>query len=154
MKVVRSIVAAAMLAACGVSVSSAQSWNEQQAAVWSVVEKTWEMDKNQDPGWMTSMTHANVAGWGTQNPAPRNAQSMLRWSKFSQETDKMLMYELAPLAIAVSEHAAVAHYYSTTAMQGADGKRRTEHGYCTDTLVKQGGGWVFLGWNCGELKAK
>jgi hypothetical protein len=154
MKLVRSIIGAALVAACGVSAAHAQSWNAQQSEVWKVVEKTWEMDKNQDEGWLTSMTHANVAGWGTQNPAPRNAQSMARWSRFSQETEKMLMYELAPLAIAVSEHAAVVHYYSTVAMQDADGKRKTENGYCTDTLVKQGSGWVFLGWNCGELQAE
>lgn len=154
MKLVRSIVAAAVIAASGTSAAAAQTWTEQQAAVWKVVEKTWEMDQNQDVTWLTAMTHANVSGWGMQNPAPRNAQSLTRWSKFSQETEKMLMYELTPLSIAVSEHAAVAHYYTSVAMQDADGKRKTENGYCSDTLVRQGDGWVFLGWNCGELHAE
>jgi hypothetical protein len=154
MKHIKSIIAVAVVAACCVTAASAQTWNPQQTAVWQVVQKTWEMDQKQDGSWMTSMTHANVAGWGMQNPTPRNQQSMARWSKFDHENNKILMMELAPLSIATSEHAAVAHYYTTVVGQDHEGKRKTENGYCTDTLVKQGDAWVFLGWNCGTLPSK
>lgn len=151
MKLAKSIIGAAILAACAVTSAGAQSWSAEQTAVWQTVQKTWEMDQKQDSSWITSMTHPNVAGWGTQNPAPRNRQSMARWAKFDSEESKLLMFELAPLSIATADDAAVAHYYYSTSSQGADGKRKTEKGYCTDTLVKQGDGWVFLGWNCGVI---
>lgn len=154
MKLAKSIIGIAVIAACSVTAVSAQSWNAQQTAVWQVVEKTWEMDKNQDESWMTSMTHPNVSGWGMQNPAPRNRQAMARWAKFNYANEKILMLELAPLSIAMSDNTAVVHYYSTVAMERAGGKRETENGYCSDTLVKQGDTWVFLGWNCGELQAE
>lgn len=134
--------------------ASAQSWDAQQTVVWQVISKTWDMDQKQDNSWMTSMTHANVSGWSMANPMPRSRASLLKWSKLNQENSKVLMVELSPISIATSEGAAVAHYYYTTANENREGKRETEHGYCSDTLVKQGESWVYLGWNCGQLPAK
>jgi hypothetical protein len=133
--------------------ASAQSWDAQQTAVWQVIATTWDMDQKQDNSWMTTMTHPNVSGWSMKNPAPRSRASLLKWSKLSQESSKMLMFELSPISIATSENAAVAHYYYTTANEDREGKRETERGYCSDTLIKQGDSWVFLGWNCGQLPA-
>lgn len=142
-------VTASMLAAGS---AAAQSWDADQTAVWAVVEKTWKMDEQKDGSWITGMTHAKVSGWSMSNPAPRGQASLARWNKYSSENGKVLMTELSPLAIAVGDGAAVVHYYYTTANENREGKRENEHGWCSDTLVKQGEAWVYLGWNCGELK--
>lgn len=132
--------------------ATAQSWDATQSAVWAVIAKTWEMDQQKDGSWLTAMTHANVSGWSMSNPAPRGRASLVRWDKYNVDNGKILMTELSPLSIAVSDGAAVAHYYFTTANENREGKRELEHGWCSDTLVRQGEAWVFLGWNCGELK--
>ena len=132
---------------------SAQSWDTQQTAVWQAVAKTWDMDQKQDDSWISEMTTANVSGWSMSNPAPRGRDSLVRWSKLNRENSKMLAFELSPLSIAVSGGAAVAHYYYSSASENKEGKRETEHGYCSDVLVKQGDGWTYLGWNCGKIPA-
>lgn len=154
MKRIQSIIAAAVVAACSITAASAQSWNPQQAAAWQVVQKSWEMDQKQDVTWITGMTHPNVSGWSMRYPAPRNQKSMANWYKFDSANSKIVMMELVPLSIATSENAAVVHYYYTTANEASDGKRTTENGYCSDTLVKQGDAWVYLGWNCGVMPSK
>jgi hypothetical protein len=152
MKIRASLTLVAAL--CLAQSAAAQSWDAQQTAVWQAVAKTWEMDQKQDSSWMTSMTHANVSGWSSQNPAPRSRASMLKWTKVNNENSKVLTLELSPLSIATADGAAVAHYYYSTANEDREGKRSTEHGYCSDTLIKQGDAWVYLGWNCGELPKK
>lgn len=134
--------------------ASAQSWNAEQTAAWQAAAKTWAMDQNQDSSWMTTMTADNVTAWNTGNPAPRGRAAMVRWREITSADSKMLAHELAPQAIAVSDRTAVVHYYWSTLSEGKDGKRKTEHGYCSDTLIKRGDSWVFLGWNCGEIPGK
>ena len=129
----------------------AQSWTDAQAAAWKVSADTWERDLKQDSGWIEDATHAAVTGWGSDYPAPRNRASLLRWADHGKTVSKMTMYDLSPLAITVTEHAAVVHYYYTTASKAAlDGKVETVHGRCTDTLVRDGGQWKFLGWSCSD----
>lgn len=129
----------------------AQSWTEAQTAAWKVSAETWERDLKQDSGWIDDATHPAVSGWGSNYPAPRNRASLNRWSEHGKTVSKMVMYDLSPLAITVTEHAAVVHYYYSTANKSAvDGKVETVHGRCTDTLVREGGSWKFLGWSCSD----
>ncbi len=129
----------------------AQNWTEAQSAAWKVSADTWERDLKQDSGWIQDSTHASVSAWGADYPAPRGRSSLHRWSEHGKTVNKMLMYDLSPLAIAVTEHAAVVHYYYTTASKSVvDGKVETVHGRCTDTLVRDGNSWKFLGWSCSD----
>jgi hypothetical protein len=133
--------------------ATAQSWDADQTAVWQAIDKTWDVD-DVDSAWLSSMTHPKVSGWDTSNPAPRGRDAMVGWAKINRESGKALMVELSPLSITTTESTAIAHYYYSMLTEAKDGKRETEHGYCSDTLIKQDSGWVYLGWNCGELAKK
>jgi len=132
----------------------AQTWDAQQTAVWEAVSMTWEIEQAEESSWIADMTTANVSGWSTGNPAPRGRDSLRKWNKLQRANSETMAYELAPLSIAVSGSAAIAHYYYTDMSVDGDGKRETAHGYCSDTLVKQADKWVYLGWNCGDIPAK
>lgn len=133
----------------------AQTWSAEQTAVWTVVSSTWERDLKQDSGWIKDTTHASVSAWGMNYPAPRNRDSLGRWAEHGKTVSTMQIFELAPHAISIAGNAAIAHYHYSTANKTAEGKSETIHGRCSDTLVREGERWVFLGWSCSdEPKAK
>lgn len=135
--------------------AQAQTWSTEQNAVWEVVSSTWERDLKQDSGWIQDTTHASVSAWGMSYPAPRNKASIGRWAEHGKTVSTLQLYELAPHAISVAGNAAIAHYHYSTANKSAEGKVETTHGRCSDTLVRDGDRWVFLGWSCSdEPKAK
>lgn len=55
-----------------------------------------------------------------------------------------VMAAIALLAAALVPAAAQAQTWN------AEGKNETTHGRCSDTLVRDGGKWVFLGWSCSD----
>ncbi|HET6603579.1 MAG TPA: nuclear transport factor 2 family protein [Xanthomonadaceae bacterium] len=128
----------------------AQSWSPEQTAVWKAVAATWEKDLQKDGSWIEDDTHDAVSAWGMDYPAPRGKSSISRWNKHQQSVGSMVMYDLAPHAIAVVGDTALAHYHYSVASKNAEGKNDTTHGRCSDTMVRQGGRWVFLGWSCSD----
>jgi hypothetical protein len=151
MKISNKAAWCAVLAVALVSAAAqAQTWSAEQQAAWAASESTWERDLNKDSGWINDATHASVSAWGMDYPAPRGRDSVHRWAQHGQSTGTMLMYDLAPLAIVVAGDTALVHYYYTTASKTAEGKNETTHGRCSDTLVRDGGKWVFLGWSCSD----
>jgi hypothetical protein len=128
----------------------AQTWTPAQQEVWKVSADTWEQDLNKDHSWTERSVSAQVSAWGSDYPAPRGKSSMGRWHKHWVTQNPMVMYDLAPLAVAVSGDAAVTHYYYTLATTDAGGKQSVTHGRCSDTLVRENGRWVFLGWSCSD----
>ena len=130
--------------------ANAQSWNAEQTAIWQAIGSTWDV-KDEDGAWLSSTTHASVSGWNRETPAPRSRDAMINWGKLSRESGKAVIVELSPLNIVTANGAAVAHYYYSTMSESKEGKRETEHGSCTDTLIMQDKKWVYLGWSCGEI---
>lgn len=128
----------------------AQTWSAEQQEAWAASVATWERDLNKDSGWITDATHASVSAWSMEYPAPRGRDSLQRWAQHSQSLNTMLRYDLAPLAIVVAGDTALVHYYYTTASRNAEEKNETTHGRCSDTLVRDRGKWVFLGWSCSD----
>lgn len=151
MKISSVIAAIAWLATALVpAAAQAQTWNAEQTAAWEVSAATWERDLNKDSAWINDTTHASVSAWGMDYPAPRGRGSLHRWAQHGQSTSTMLMYDLSPLAVAIAGDTALVHYYYSTASKSAEGKNETTHGRCSDTLVRDGGKWVFLGWSCSD----
>lgn len=99
---------------------------------------------------MTKDTHPAVSAWGRDYPAPRGRDSIVRWNKISQQSQTLTAYDLSPSAISVAGDAAIAHYYYSTASKTKEGKSEVVHGRCSDTLVRDNGRWVFLGWSCSD----
>ena len=40
------------------------------------------------------------------------------------------------------------HYYASVSTEDAQGKRETTTSRCTDTLTRDTGSWLYLGWFC------
>lgn len=152
---IKSIKMLSVLLAAGLvsPTANAQSWDAEQAAVWKVIESTWDVN-DVDGQWLNTATHSKVSGWNRSAPAPRSRAALVNWTKISRESGKAVIVELAPLSIVNANGAAVAHYYYSMINEAKDGKRETEHGSCTDTLVMQDKKWVYLGWSCGEIVSK
>ena len=145
----RMLLAVLSTFAC-VGAVQAQSWTAEQSAVWKAVSATWDKDVKQDSSWITNDTHPGVSAWSGDYPTPRGRDSILRWNKVNQQSQKMTDYDLSPGAISIAGDAAIAHYYYSTASKNADGKTEITHGRCSDTMVRENGRWLFLGWSCSD----
>ena len=124
---------------------SAQQWTAEQQAVLAVVEDTWTEN---DPTWVTRVTHPEMLGWSNEFPVPRDQATFGRWSRHSLETSTGLMHSLAPVGIVIRGDAAIVHYYASWSEEDREGKRETTTSRCTDTLTRDGGQWLYLGWFC------
>ena len=127
--------------------STAQQWSGQQTEVWTMISEAWKADMAEEE-WVQKFVHEKAMGWGPENPTPRNKSSIDRWSRYNHETGDVLEYELALLRLVVHGDTAVAHYYSSVAIQkvGAESPE-TEHTRWTDVLVRDGGTWQFIAWH-------
>jgi type II secretory pathway pseudopilin PulG len=145
-----AVVCSIVLLAAPAGLVSAQSWSDEQLAVWSVIQAQWKAAADKDEGWPNRFLHDSFLGWSAENPAPRDKASTARWTKYGDENSTTLMTELAPLGIVVEGNTAVAHYVYSTATEDREGERETTHGRYTDILVRDGGSWRFLAWQGGE----
>jgi len=123
----------------------AQTWSPDQQAVMAVVDATWTEN---DATWVTRLTHPEMLGWSDSSPIPRDQATTGRWSDHGLESSSGLMHSLAPVGIAIRGNTAVAHYYASVSAEDSDGKRETTTSRCTDTLIREGGEWLYLGWFC------
>ena len=125
----------------------AQTWSSEQQVVLAVVEETWVEN---DPTWVTRLTHPEMLGWGNDIPVPRDQSTTRRWSDHGIENSTGLMHSLAPVGIAIRGDVAVVHYYASVSAEDREGERETTTTRCTDTLTREGGRWRYLGWFCYE----
>lgn len=130
----------------------AQGSADDQANVWSTVERMWTAEERGDDGWVEQMLSADFMGWPASSPAPRSKASTRMWTRFNSEQDKGLAHELYPLSIVVHGDVAVAHYLYTMAVQTKDKQTVMSNGRYTDVLVRDGTTWKFLSWHGGDEK--
>lgn len=128
----------------------AQGSANDQANVWSTVERMWTAEERGDDGWVEQMLSADFMGWPASSPAPRSKASTRMWTRFNSEQDKGLAHELYPLSIVVHGDVAVAHYLYTMAVQTKDKQTVMSNGRYTDVLVRDGTTWKFLSWHGGD----
>lgn len=130
--------------------AAAQDTANDQAEVWSVIERQWESDEEGDDDWAEEMLTENFSGWQKNAPAPRNKSSTRMWDDFQNRQGKVLEHELYPLAIVIDKDTAVAHYLYTSAFESKDGEIEVANGRFTDILVRTEDGWKFLAWHGGD----
>ena len=123
----------------------AQTWSADQQAVLAVVEATWTEN---DATWVTRLTHPEMLGWGNTNPMPRDQTTTRRWSDHGLENSTGLLHSLAPVGIVIRGDVAIVHYYASVSAEDREGKRETTTSRCTDTLTRDSGSWLYLGWFC------
>ncbi len=66
------------------------------------------------------------------------------------QREKRLLHELKPVSIQIYGDVAVVLYYYTEVVKNAEGKETTRSGRWTDVWLKQGDGWVAIGWHGGQ----
>jgi hypothetical protein len=139
----------AVLVCAGVVHASQMSGDEQ--SVWSVVEQSWVDEVAENGKWPAEYVHADVVSWGKEWPMPRRKDSVVKWSRFTAESSKTLMYELFPVTVVVQGDTAIALYNAVVVAENAEGKRERRKEGLMETLVRDGGSWKFLGLTSFEL---
>lgn len=120
------------------------------AAVWSVIEQSWQAERQGDVRWIEDLLSADFVGWSNNAPAPRDKASTRRWKTFSSKQVNIEEYELYPLSIVVHGDMAVAHYLFTTASRARGENTQVTNGRFTDVLVRTDGQWRYIAWHGGS----
>ena len=151
MKKILSVVFAIFALSLIPTATVAQAWDEEQQAVWKYVAQSWVDDAARNGKWPSEYIHEDILSWSANWPAPRRAASIKKWSRFNDESNKTLIYELFPAAIAVVGDTAVVHYSVVTVTENHEGKRERENQGIMETLVRDGKDWKFLGLGSFEM---
>ena len=134
------------VAFCLLAGASYADMNEAQQSVWEVVEQSWVDEVAKNGKWPAKYVHDEVVTWGKNWPSPRRKASMMKWERFSDETDGgILIYELFPAVIVVVGDTAVVSYNVVTIAEDAKKERERESRGLVETLVRDGKTWKFLG---------
>jgi len=131
-------------------IAAAQDAVADQAGVWAVVEQQWNAVADGDKKWIDELLADDFTGWPNIAPAPRNKASTKMWNRFNESQGKLVAHELYPLAIAIHDDVAVAHYLYTSAYKDRDGDVEMNNGRYSDVLVRTDDGWKFLSWHGGS----
>ncbi|WP_448212963.1 YybH family protein [Colwellia sp. MEBiC06753] len=135
--------------------ASAANWDAKQKEVWDVITSSYEAIEKKDITWTDKWVTSDAVVWGNSTPLPRTRKSIKSWEKvMNDDGSKNLISDYSPAAIVVHNDTAVAHYYYSNATENKEGKRKVEHGRCTDILVKDGKSWKFLSWHCASEPSK
>ena len=134
------------VALCLLAGASYADLNEAQQSVWEVVEQSWVDDVAKNGKWPANYVHDEVVFWSESWPSPLRKASMMKWSRFADESDtRTLIYELFPVAIVVVGDTAVVNYNVVTLEEDAKKERTRESSGLVETLVRDGKTWKFLG---------
>jgi len=130
--------------------SFAGGLSEDQKAVWATINGHWLASKNKDFDKYDSYLADDFSGWSNDDAIPNNKADHMSWTRFSSDQSKTLKYQLNLVKLVVHGDAAIAHYYYVSATENKDGKRKSVTGRWSDTLVRDGKNWKFIGWQGGE----
>lgn len=122
----------------------AAEWDAAQSDVWKVVSNSWVDDVGETGAWPFNYVHGSVVQWDAQWPAPRDANSIARWTRFRDSNSEVKQYELFPQAIVVEGNTAVVHYSVVMVRQNAMGRNVRSVSGTIETLVRTNGDWKYL----------
>lgn len=149
MKSLRVVVGLLCLSLVTVS-AAAQTWTAEQQELWKLEEQQWQMSKDKDLSWIEKMVHPNIVYWGSDQVAPQNKASLLKWNRYSNTNETVLEQELFPISATITGNVAVVHYRYQIARENLKKEREMVTGRYTDVLVKEGGRWLFISWAGGD----
>ncbi|MGH9933435.1 MAG: nuclear transport factor 2 family protein [Pyrinomonadaceae bacterium] len=132
------------------SVALSQTWTPEQKEIWRLEEQQWKMSAAKDASWIETMVHPNISFWQTDQPMPRNKESLARWTRYSDAIATVLEQEIFPISVTVTNNVAVAHYRYQIASENYKKDREMVTGRYTDVFVKEGNRWLFITWAGGD----
>jgi hypothetical protein len=126
----------------------AQEWTKEQKEVWQVIDNSWMNWKAGNIEAATAALHEKYQGWSTEAPLPMNKAATVQWFQSMKDIPQSRDYWINPARIAVTQNAAVVHYYfqfTVTYAMGDQKKQVKEQGKYVEFYVKEGGKWLCLG---------
>ena len=136
------LIAGALVAAC--AQAQAPTWSEEQAAVWTVVEQSWEAQAAENGKWPGDFTHEKFVQWADNLPAPRGKETYIAWQRGGDEVSDTVWHEITPLAITVVGDTAVVMYSALLLVENSDGERDAAVINVVETLIRDGSSWEYL----------
>ncbi len=154
----RRVVLAGLVSVCLLVLAAApvqaQEWSAAQKDVGKSVEAYWAFDLTGDVEGFLSYVDASHMGWSYDSPVPMDKASIKTFMTLESQLNKVLAYDIKPVAIRVHGNSAFADYYYVEVRKNAENKTSEHNGRWTDILTKQGDRWVMIGDHGGEIKGK
>jgi len=130
---------------CGVIVFSSfqvfgQEWTDEQKEVWKSVQANWGTLKNGDVEAALAEYHDDLVTWWVSKPEPLRKVHMKQIYRNWLDYDKLVSYELKPLAITVFNNVANVFY-----IYKWNGNILSDKGRRLEVWVKQDNKWLEIG---------
>ena len=123
---------------------SKQEWTETQIEVWKNVESYTKLIMNGDVECFLEYFHSDYSGWNYYALMPVN-KSNVKNELQQPPKQKIVSYNINPVAINIFNDVAIVHYYFSGAYKNVNGKEISKRGRNTDILLKQKNKWVIIG---------
>ena len=138
---------------CLSSASLAQDLSPEQAEVWQFINECNERYFNEDEAGILDCYHNDFIGWRYGDPVPRTKDTLRSFLPSELETTEPVAYDLRPIAIRVFGDVAIIHYSIKWREELADGSLGTTDMIWTDTALREGNRWRWIGDHGGAITA-
>jgi ketosteroid isomerase-like protein len=128
----------------------AQTWSPAEKEVLQAMDQcitAWK-DKDLD-AWM-ACHHDDYVSFRYGAPNTWNNDDLRKELSLAWANEDLVEWWIKPLAIRIVGDVAIIHYYDYALYRDKDGKERRSRMRWTDTLVKQGGNWLWIADHGGE----
>jgi len=136
------LIAGALVAAC--AQAQAPTWSDEQAAVWTVVEQSWDDQVAENGKWPGDFTHEKYVLWADNLPAPRGKVTYIASQRATDEASDTVWHEITPLAITIVGDTAVVMYSALLGIENTDGERNNVVLSLVEVLIRDGESWEYL----------
>ena len=134
--------AGTLVAAC--AQAQAPTWSDEQAAVWTIVEQSWDDQVAENGRWPGDFTHEKYVEWADNLPAPIGKERSIARQRLVDESSDTVWHEITPLVITVVGDTAVVMYSAILIIENSDGDHDPVVSSLHEVLVRDGGSWQYL----------
>jgi Domain of unknown function (DUF4440) len=137
-----------MIAMIGSLTLSAQTYSNEQKAVWQEVENKWKNWKTGDLETAFANIDEEYLAWNDSDPMPTTKEKWVNGMKETLAMRSKVNYNIEPARILVRGNAAVVHYYYSFSFLLKDGKEIhniSDQGKWSEFFIKEKGEWLLIG---------
>jgi Domain of unknown function (DUF4440) len=127
---------------------NAQTYSEEEKAVWQVVEDMYTNWEAGDVDAIFSNVHKEYLGWNNSRPMPI---TYTKWVTSHKDNNDMLTkrdFDIELARILVHDNVAVVHYYYSISYlynDGDESHKVTSSGKWVEFFIKENGKWMLIG---------